>query len=206
MAHRLRAAHLLRRCSGGRVAAPAFAVARHAFQGVRFASGTGAGSRELSASTGRPSGPMALTIAEAYDAMKSLGGEGCIALDTQSHAAQGVAILRLVQPRHRNALTPAMMVGLFDALNELDKFDGRACLLLGEGGQFCSGLDLKNAALLQPEMGVAINSERGYPAVLLSRRGVGSAAPVQLGRQLARAPAFNRTRLPRPRAQRSWPM
>ena len=96
-------------------------------------------------------------VREAYETLKALGGDGGVTLDF-TNADVGVAVIRLSQPRHKNALTPAMMCDFADAVTALESFQGRAAILIGDGGNFCSGLDLKMKAMLEPAMGVAINS------------------------------------------------
>ena len=72
-----------------------------------------------------------------------------------------VAVVTLVRPEARNALTGPMMRGLATAIHELD-LDGavRAIILTGTDPAFCAGLDLKDLRntyddlALGPEMGV----------------------------------------------------
>ena len=61
--------------------------------------------------------------------------------------SEGIAEIALDRATKRNALTPAMLDGLTDAVAELDADDGaRAVLLRGEGESFCAGFDLKMCA------------------------------------------------------------
>jgi enoyl-CoA hydratase len=59
----------------------------------------------------------------------------------------GVLIVTMNRPEAKNALSPAMLVGMADAwvtLNEDD--DLRCAILTGAGGSFCTGMDLKARA------------------------------------------------------------
>jgi len=56
-------------------------------------------------------------------------------------------VVTMNRPEAKNALSPAMIVGLADAwvrLNEDD--DIRCAILTGSGGSFCTGMDLKARA------------------------------------------------------------
>ena len=64
---------------------------------IRFRPGASPSSRGVASAAARV----------AYDQLRLLGGEGEVTVDITAHP--GVAIVRLSQPRHRNALTPAMM-------------------------------------------------------------------------------------------------
>ena len=51
-----------------------------------------------------------------------------------------------------------MMCDLADAVAALESYEGRAVLVLGDGGAFCSGIDLRQAPVLAPAVGAAINA------------------------------------------------
>lgn len=54
-----------------------------------------------------------------------------------------VVTMTMNRPEKKNALSPAMLVGLADAYSYIDKNDDvRAAILTGAGGTFCSGMDL----------------------------------------------------------------
>jgi len=56
-------------------------------------------------------------------------------------------IVTMNRPEARNALSPAMLVGMADAWQELNEDDSIRCAILtGAGGSFCTGMDLKAAA------------------------------------------------------------
>ncbi|GHE08028.1 crotonase/enoyl-CoA hydratase family protein [Streptomyces alanosinicus] len=56
-------------------------------------------------------------------------------------------VLTLNRPDARNALSLAMLVGLYDGWLEADADDGiRSIVLTGAGGSFCAGMDLKALA------------------------------------------------------------
>jgi enoyl-CoA hydratase len=53
-------------------------------------------------------------------------------------------IVTMNRPEAKNALSPAMLVGLADAWVEIDEDpDVRCAILTGAGGDFCTGMDLK---------------------------------------------------------------
>ncbi len=55
------------------------------------------------------------------------------------------AIVTLNRPDAKNALSPAMLVGMADAWDEIDSNDDIRCAILtGSGGTFCAGMDLKS--------------------------------------------------------------
>ena len=61
-------------------------------------------------------------------------------------AADGVVRLSLRRPEARNALTPEMVAGIPDLLNEPSELPAERCRVLvlqGEGKVFCAGADLK---------------------------------------------------------------
>ncbi|WP_449341647.1 enoyl-CoA hydratase-related protein, partial [Streptomyces canarius] len=56
-------------------------------------------------------------------------------------------VLTLNRPDARNALSLAMLVGLYDGWTEADADDSvRSIVLTGAGGSFCAGMDLKALA------------------------------------------------------------
>ncbi|MFJ6725233.1 MULTISPECIES: crotonase/enoyl-CoA hydratase family protein [unclassified Streptomyces] len=61
--------------------------------------------------------------------------------------AGATLVLTLDRPEARNALSPAMLVGLHDGWRQADEDDSvRSVVLTGAGGSFCSGMDLKALA------------------------------------------------------------
>ncbi len=57
----------------------------------------------------------------------------------------GVVTVTLNRPESKNALSPAMMVGMADAWQLIDEDPSVRCgILRGEGDVFCAGADLKN--------------------------------------------------------------
>jgi enoyl-CoA hydratase len=59
----------------------------------------------------------------------------------------GVLVVTMNRPEAKNALSPAMIVGMADAWVELDTDDDLRCAILtGAGGAFCTGMDLKARA------------------------------------------------------------
>lgn len=53
-------------------------------------------------------------------------------------------VVTMNRPEAKNALSPAMIVGLADAWVRLnDDDDIRCAILTGSGGSFCTGMDLK---------------------------------------------------------------
>ncbi len=54
-----------------------------------------------------------------------------------------VLIITLNRPEKRNALSPGMLVTVYEAWRQLDEDDNLRCAILtGAGGTFCSGADL----------------------------------------------------------------
>lgn len=52
-------------------------------------------------------------------------------------------IVTMNRPEKKNALSPAMLVGMYDAWREIDEDDEiRSAILTGAGGNFCTGMDL----------------------------------------------------------------
>lgn len=57
-------------------------------------------------------------------------------------------IVTMNRPEKKNALSPAMLVGMYDAWREIDGDDEvRSAILTGAGGNFCTGMDLAAFAL-----------------------------------------------------------
>lgn len=69
-----------------------------------------------------------------------------------------IAILTIDNQRIRNALSGSMMVQLRDAVNQLEEWkDGKGVIVMGAGGNFCSGADLNIAKQFNsPEHGEAM--------------------------------------------------
>jgi enoyl-CoA hydratase/carnithine racemase len=60
---------------------------------------------------------------------------------------EGVAQVRLTRGDKMNALDPAMIAGIIDAIGQLEAMAGlRAVVLSGEGRAFCAGLDMASMA------------------------------------------------------------
>lgn len=103
-----------------------------------------------------------MSLAAARRLLASAGGRGRVELSLG--AVPGVAVLSLCNPAARNALSPAMMLSLADAVDELERWGGgRGLVLTGAatapGGPpaFCAGADLGSAeALFSPEFGAAM--------------------------------------------------
>jgi enoyl-CoA hydratase/carnithine racemase len=63
---------------------------------------------------------------------------------------KGVVTLWLNNPKHRNALSNAMVIGLCEAMPRLAEDDTcRAIVLRGRGGVFCAGRELRDVKALQ---------------------------------------------------------
>ena len=55
-----------------------------------------------------------------------------------------ILLVTLARPEAKNALTPAMLIGMYRAWRLLDSDDDLICAVLtGQGDTFCSGMDLK---------------------------------------------------------------
>ena len=64
-----------------------------------------------------------------------------VIVETEGH----LLTVTLNRPEARNALSPEMLVGMYDAWRRLDDDDElRAAILTGAGGHFCAGADLKS--------------------------------------------------------------
>ncbi|MEU6748287.1 enoyl-CoA hydratase-related protein [Spirillospora sp. NPDC046719] len=72
---------------------------------------------------------------------ETAGDDGAVLL---TEAADGVMTLTLNRPSARNALSPALVTALDEALTRFEEDDGiRAAVITGRGPAFCAGLDLK---------------------------------------------------------------
>lgn len=113
---------------------------------------------------------------------------------TLSFREDNIALITLENSARANAISPAMMVQFSEAVDALDRWSaGRAVILTGSGGTFCSGADLKSSPDLYTEfsgramsevMSDATNRLRGLP--LLSVAAIAGAA-VGGGAELATA-------------------
>lgn len=66
-----------------------------------------------------------------------------VSIEMQDH----VAVVRLTRGDKMNALDPAMIAGIVDAIAQLEAMPGlRAVVLSGEGRAFCAGLDMASMA------------------------------------------------------------
>jgi enoyl-CoA hydratase len=66
-----------------------------------------------------------------------------------------VLVVTLNRPEARNAFTPQMLVGMYDAWQLLrSDTDLRCAILTGAGGSFCAGADLKTMHNEQPDPGI----------------------------------------------------
>jgi enoyl-CoA hydratase/carnithine racemase len=76
---------------------------------------------------------------------------------------QGVATVWLNNPRHLNALSDAMVIGLCEELPRLaDDGTCRAIVLRGRGGVFCAGRELRDVKALQSGERDAVERMYGY--------------------------------------------
>ena len=82
-------------------------------------------------------------------------GSGDVTVTKLRGNQQGIAVITLVNPERKNALTGYMMVKLAEAVDELEQWqDGKALVLRGSEGYFCSGGDLSVVrAINTPEEG-----------------------------------------------------
>ena len=70
-------------------------------------------------------------------------GSGDVTLTKLTGGQEGVAVISLLNPERKNALTGYMMVRLAEAVDELAQWEnGKALILHGCEGSFCSGADL----------------------------------------------------------------
>ena len=88
------------------------------------------------------------------DKFKGLGS-GDVTVTKLRANQQGIAVITLMNPERKNALTGYMMVKLAEAVDELEQWqDGKALVLRGSEGYFCSGGDLSVVkAINTPEEG-----------------------------------------------------
>jgi enoyl-CoA hydratase/carnithine racemase len=78
---------------------------------------------------------------------------------------EGIAVVTINQPAHRNAVTYPMMTQLFDHFEAAARDPGcRVVILTGAGETFCSGTDLRYLDGIPP-------GERGFPGRLYDERG-----------------------------------
>jgi enoyl-CoA hydratase len=76
--------------------------------------------------------------------MAKSGTEHCT---VERRADGSVVVVTMNRPEAKNALSPAMLVGMADAWQEIDDDDDVLCAILtGAGGTFCAGMDLKSFA------------------------------------------------------------
>ena len=95
-------------------------------------------------------------VAAARSLLEAVGGRGSVTLDMSSRGP--VAVLTLSNPKARNALSPRMMAEFAAAVDRLESWpEGRAVVLVGDGGSFCSGADLASSdQLFSPRYGRAM--------------------------------------------------
>jgi enoyl-CoA hydratase/carnithine racemase len=76
---------------------------------------------------------------------------------------RGVATVWLSNPKHLNALSNSMVIGLCEEFSRLGADDKcRAIVLRGRGGVFCAGRDLADLKALQAADADAIRTMYGY--------------------------------------------
>lgn len=82
-------------------------------------------------------------------------GTGDVILSKLTGNQKGVAVISLINPARKNALTGYMMVKLAEVVDELEQWKhGKAVVLHGSEGSFCSGADLSIIkAINTPEEG-----------------------------------------------------
>ena len=82
-------------------------------------------------------------------------GTGDVFFKTLDDTRKGIAIISLANPERKNALTGYMMVKLAEIIDKLETWkEGKALILHGVNGTFCSGADLSVAKAIQtPEEG-----------------------------------------------------
>ena len=82
-------------------------------------------------------------------------GTGDVTLSKLTGNNKGVAVISLTNPTRKNALTGYMMVKLAEVVDELEQWQhGKAVVLHGSEGSFCSGADLSVIkAINTPEEG-----------------------------------------------------
>ncbi|KAJ7377855.1 enoyl CoA hydratase domain-containing protein 1 [Desmophyllum pertusum] len=82
-------------------------------------------------------------------------GSGDVTLTKLAGNQKGMAVISLLNPERKNALTGYMMVKLAEVIDELEQWEhGKALVLHGCEGSFCSGADLSVVkAINTPEEG-----------------------------------------------------
>ena len=82
-------------------------------------------------------------------------GNGDVKLTKLTGKQKGIAVITLLNPERKNALTGYMMVKLAEAVDELEQWqNGKALILHGSEGSFCSGGDLSVVKVINtPEKG-----------------------------------------------------
>ena len=83
--------------------------------------------------------------------------------DIQLEMVGAVAVVRLVRPAKRNALSDALVEGLRDTFANLPS-EARAAVIDGEGDHFCAGLDLSE--LKERDAGQGMHHSRAWHAAL----------------------------------------
>lgn len=82
-------------------------------------------------------------------------GSGDVTLTKLAGNQKGMAVISLLNPERKNALTGYMMVKLAEVIDELEQWEhGKALVLHGCEGSFCSGADLSVVKeIITPEEG-----------------------------------------------------
>ena len=82
-------------------------------------------------------------------------GKGDVTLTKLKGNREGIAVISLCNPERKNALTGYMMVKLAEVVDQLEQWkNGKALILHGSEGSFCSGADLSVIkAINTPEEG-----------------------------------------------------
>ena len=97
---------------------------------------------KLFCSGSRIGGNIFFDEAEVRQKFKVLG-RGDVTLTKLTGRQEGTAVISLLNPERKNALTGYMMVKLTEAVDELEQWEhGKALILHGCEGSFCSGADL----------------------------------------------------------------
>ena len=100
-------------------------------------------------------------------------------MDFKIEKLEGGAVFTLTRPAKLNAITKAILGGLAECLDALEKDGGRFLVLTGEGERaFCAGTDLGESAGLTPEDRTAKNDRARALLVRLSRSSVFSVAAI----------------------------
>lgn len=88
------------------------------------------------------------TLAASRGLLSSIEGRGSVSLSFLSD----VAVVQLSNPRCRNAISCSMMLQLDRVVSDLESWKaGRALVVIGAGGTFCSGADLGSQPALFTE-------------------------------------------------------